>query len=275
MNRSQLINPKRLVVKVGTSSLIYPSGQLNLKTMDQLAFVLSAVRKNGRDVVLVSSGAIGVGLNQLHMTKRPDDIAAQQAIAAIGQNELIAIFNQRFASYGQQVGQVLLTHDVMDYPISKQNVLNTFETLMKLNAIPIVNENDTVAVDELDHKTTFGDNDQLSALVASSIDADLLIVLSDIDGLYDQDPHQHSDAKTVPLVCDVNEEIFKSAGGSSTRFGTGGMITKLKAAKRMIDVNKQMVLASGEDPKIIFDILEGKEVGTLFTPEVEGLKHHG
>ncbi|KRO08191.1 gamma-glutamyl kinase [Paucilactobacillus hokkaidonensis] len=275
--RPQLIDPQRIVVKIGTSSLIYSDGQLNLKTMDELAFVLSAIRKHGRQVILVSSGAIGVGLNQLHLDQRPTDIASQQAIAAIGQNELMAIFNQRFASYGQQIGQVLLTHDVMDYPVSKQNVLNTFERLLTMDAIPIVNENDTVAVDELDHRTTFGDNDQLSALVAASVKADLLVVLSDIDCLYNADPRTNPQATPLSLVTSVTDELFAEAGGSGTRFGTGGMITKLKAAKRMMTAGGQMVLANGHDPKIIFDILAGQSIGTLFTPDehVEGLKKHG
>lgn len=275
--RPYFLDPKRLVVKIGTSSLIYPDGQLNLKTMDDLAFVLSAVRKKGREVILVSSGAIGVGLNQMHLKKRPADIAAQQAIAAIGQNELMAIFNQRFASYGQQIGQVLLTHDVMDYPISRHNVLNTFDQLMSMNAIPIVNENDTVAVDELDHKTTFGDNDQLSAIVATSLDADMLIVLSDIDGLYNADPHVDHQAHTLPYVSAVTTTVLQAAGGSATRFGTGGMVTKLKAAERMLNAGRQMVLANGADPKIIFDILAGKAVGTLFAPasQLGGLEKNG
>ncbi|KRM12129.1 glutamate 5-kinase [Paucilactobacillus suebicus] len=267
--RPNFLDPKRLVVKIGTSSLIYPDGQLNLRTMDELAFVLSAVRKKGREVVLVSSGAIGVGLNQMHLKKRPADIASQQAIASIGQNELMAIFNQRFASYGQQIGQVLLTHDVMDYPHSRENVLNTFDQLMNMNAIPIVNENDTVAVDELDHKTTFGDNDQLSAIVATSLDADLLIVLSDIDALFNADPHVDDDAHPLPYVDEITPAIIEAAGGSGTRFGTGGMVTKLKAAQRVMSAGHQMVLANGTDPKIIFDILAGKSVGTLFAPTLK------
>ncbi|WP_044010779.1 glutamate 5-kinase [Paucilactobacillus wasatchensis] len=273
----QLKDPQRIVVKIGTSSLIYPDGQLNLKTMDELAFVLSAACKHGRQVILVSSGAIGVGLNQLHLNKRPTEMAAQQAIAAIGQNELISIFNQRFASYGQQIGQVLLTHDVMDYPVSKQNVLNTFNKLMEMNAIPIVNENDTVAVDEMDHRTTFGDNDELSALVATSLNADLLIVLSDIDCLYDADPRTNAKATPLSVVTSVTDELLTEAGGSGTRFGTGGMVTKLKAAKRVMAAGSQMVLANGADPKIIFDILAGKPVGTLFTAatHARGLKNHG
>jgi glutamate 5-kinase len=246
--------------------------------MDELAFVLSALQQKGREVVLVTSGAIGVGLNQLHMVKRPEDISAQQAIAAIGQNELMSIFNQRFSNYGQQIGQILLTHDVMDFPVSRQHVLNTFETLIKLKAIPVVNENDTVAVDEMDHKTTFGDNDQLSALVAASIQAQLLIVLSDIDCLYNEDPNKNPNATPLSLVDKIDQQVLDSASGSSTRFGTGGMVTKLKAAKKMMDSGAQMVLANGKDPKIIFDILAQRQIGTLFTPQLttmEGLKQHG
>jgi len=265
--RSQFKMPKRLVVKIGTSSLIYPDGQLNLKTMNELAFTLSAVQNRGLEVVLVTSGAIGVGLDQMHLTKRPVEIARQQAIAAIGQNELMAILNQRFASYSQQIGQILLTHDVMDYPISKKNVLNTFEQLLLMGAIPVVNENDSVSVDEMDHLTTFGDNDQLSALVATAIDADLLIILSDIDGLFDADPHTCANAKTIPLIDEITEAVVNLAGGTGTRFGTGGMVTKLKAAKRVINAGHQMVLANGEDPKIIFDILAGKSIGTLFAAD--------
>lgn len=265
--RSQFKMPKRLVVKIGTSSLIYPDGQLNLKTMNELAFTLSAVQNRGLEVVLVTSGAIGVGLDQMHLTKRPVEIARQQAIAAIGQNELMAILNQRFASYSQQIGQILLTHDVMDYPISKKNVLNTFEQLLLMGAIPVVNENDSVSVDEMDHLTTFGDNDQLSALVATAIDADLLIILSDIDGLFDADPHTCANAKTIPLIDEITEAVVNLAGGTGTRFGTGGMVTKLKAAKRVINAGHQMVLANGEDPKIIFDILAGKSIGTLFVAD--------
>ena len=238
---------KRLVVKIGTSSLIHPNGKVNLQTIDRLAYALTALNNQGYELVLVTSGAIGVGMAELGMSKRPAVIAEQQALAAIGQSELMTLYTQRFSDYGAKIGQLLLTHDVFDYPMNRQHVLDTIDALLAQQVIPVINENDSVAVDELDHRTTFGDNDQLSALVAKQIGADLLVVLSDIDGLYDRDPNRHPDA-----------------GGSSTRFGTGGMVTKLKAAKTMMRAGKQMVLASGRDPRIVLQILAGDPVGTWF-----------
>ncbi|WP_283679033.1 glutamate 5-kinase [Lentilactobacillus sp. Marseille-Q4993] len=269
MVNNRVIKAKRIVVKVGTSSLIMPTGEVNLKTFDQLAFVLSALNKQGKELVLVSSGAIGVGLNKLHLKQRPEEIGAQQALAAVGQSELMTLFTQRFNHYLTDIAQVLLTHDVFDYPVSNESVMSTFECLLQDGIIPIVNENDTVATDELDHHTTFGDNDQLSAIVASHINADLLIVLSDVQGFYDGNPKHDEDAKLLSTVSEVTGSTFAAAGGAGSRFGTGGMQTKLAAAKRMIDENRQMVLASGKDPKIIFDILNGKNVGTWFTNQPE------
>lgn len=259
------IEANRIVVKVGTSSLIHPNGAVNLETFDQLAYTLSALNNQGKELILVSSGAIGVGLNKMHLKKRPSEIGAQQALAAIGQSELMTLFTQRFNHYLTDIAQVLLTHDIFDYPKSNKYVMDTFNCLLKDNVIPIVNENDTVATDELDHKTTFGDNDQLSAIVASHVNADLLIVLSDIDGFYDQNPKKFANASLIPTVNTINEETFTVAGGSGSRFGTGGMQTKLLAAKRMLAENRQMILANGRDPRIILDILAGKKIGTLFT----------
>lgn len=255
---------RRVVVKIGTSSLIHHNGKVNLQTIDRLAYSLAALNNQGLEVVLVSSGAIGVGLDKLHLTKRPAAIADQQAIAAVGQGELLRLYIQRFSDYDTQIGQMLLTHDTFDYPISRQHVLDTLETLLARSIVPIINENDTVAVDEMDHRTTFGDNDQLSALVASQIQADLLIVLSDIDGLYDRDPHKFKEAQKLEAVTSLSQEILRGAGGSSTRFGTGGMVTKLKAAQTMMQAGKQMVLCSGQDPRVILQVLEGKDVGTWF-----------
>jgi len=182
--RKEIIEAKRIIIKVGTSTLIYPNGNINLGAIDQLAFVLSDLRNQGKEIVLVSSGAVGVGMHKMNLAKRPNTIPAQQAIAAIGQAELMNIYNQRFSAYGQQTAQILVTRDVIDYPESRKNVVNTLEQLLAMGTIPIVNENDTVAVDELDHSTKFGDNDQLSAIVTKLIAADLLIILSDIDGFY-------------------------------------------------------------------------------------------
>lgn len=255
---------KRLVVKIGTSSLIHPNGKVNLQTIDRLAYALTALNNQGYELVLVTSGAIGVGMAELGMLKRPAVIAEQQALAAIGQSELMTLYTQRFSDYGAKIGQLLLTHDVFDYPMNRQHVLDTIDALLAQQVIPVINENDSVAVDELDHRTTFGDNDQLSALVAKQIGADLLVVLSDIDGLYDRDPNRHPDAALMPTITQLSAKVLAAAGGSSTRFGTGGMVTKLKAAKTMMRAGKQMVLASGRDPRIVLQILAGDSVGTWF-----------
>ncbi|MEN2327536.1 glutamate 5-kinase [Lacticaseibacillus paracasei] len=255
---------KRLVVKIGTSSLIHPNGKVNLQTIDRLAYALTALNNQGYELVLVTSGAIGVGMAELGMSKRPAVIAEQQALAAIGQSELMTLYTQRFSDYGAKIGQLLLTHDVFDYPMNRQHVLDTIDALLAQQVIPVINENDSVAVDELDHRTTFGDNDQLSALVAKQIGADLLVVLSDIDGLYDRDPNRHPDAALMPTITQLSAKVLAAAGGSSTRFGTGGMVTKLKAAKTMMRAGKQMVLASGRDPRIVLQILAGDPVGTWF-----------
>lgn len=261
------INANRIVVKVGTSSLIHPNGAINLETFDQLAYTLSALNNQGKELILVSSGAMGVGLNKMHLKQRPAEIGAQQALSAIGQSELMTLFTQRFDHYLTDIAQVLLTHDIFDYPKSNKFVMDTFNCLLKDNVVPVVNENDTVATDELDHRTTFGDNDQLSAIVASHMNADLLIVLSDIDGFYDQNPKKFTDAHLISEVSNVADDEFTVAGGSGSRFGTGGMHTKLLAAQRMLAEDRQMVLANGKDPQIIFDILAGKPVGTLFSKE--------
>ncbi|WPP12199.1 glutamate 5-kinase [Lacticaseibacillus paracasei] len=255
---------KRLVVKIGTSSLIHPNGKVNLQTIDRLAYSLTALNNQGYELVLVTSGAIGVGMAELGMSKRPAVIAEQQALAAIGQSELMTLYTQRFSDYGAKIGQLLLTHDVFDYPMNRQHVLDTIDALLAQQVIPVINENESVAVDELDHRTTFGDNDQLSALVAKQIGADLLVVLSDIDGLYDRDPNRHPDATLMPTITQLSAKVLAAAGGSSTRFGTGGMVTKLKAAKTMMRAGKQMVLASGRDPRIVLQILAGDSVGTWF-----------
>lgn len=255
---------KKIIVKVGTSSLICPNGQVNLRTIDRLAYTLSSLSHEGYKIILVSSGAIGVGLASLGLIKRPKEIARQQALAAIGQTELMRIYSQRFLDYQSKVAQILLTRDVLTYPISGQHILNTINTLLSESIIPIINENDTVAVDELDHYTSFSDNDELSALVATKINADLLIVLSDIDAFYDKDPHKFTDAMPIKHVKQMTPELKEAASGSGSQFGTGGMVTKLRAAATIMEAGQKMVLCNGRDPKIIFDILQGKEIGTQF-----------
>ncbi|AVK99411.1 glutamate 5-kinase [Pediococcus inopinatus] len=267
MNKRDL-EAKRIVIKIGTSSLLYQNtSQLNLRAIERLAFVLSDLKNQGKEVVLVSSGAIGVGMGKLGLTKRPETIPAQQAVASVGQGELLGIYEREFQNYGKSVAQMLLTRDVLVYPQSKKNVFNAFQELLKLNVIPIVNENDTVSVDELDHKTKFGDNDQLSAVVADLINADLLIMLSDIDGFYSSNPLTDPNAELYHTVTSIDSSIIQSAGGRGTKFGTGGMVTKLKAAKRILSNNQKMVLANGENPRIIYNILAGEPVGTLFEPK--------
>lgn len=254
----------RLVVKVGTSSLVMKNGRINLPSIDRLAYSLSALNNAGYQVVLVSSGAMGAGLASLNKTKRPSAIAEQQALASLGQVELMRIYSQRFLDYQTRIAQLLLTRDNLEYPLNRTNVLNTIEALLQQKIVPIINENDPVSVDELDHHTTFSDNDELSALVATRIGADLLIVLSDIDGLFDKDPHKNDDARLIDNVTELTPEIRLSATGSSTRFGTGGMVTKLRAAETILDADRQMVLCNGQDPRIILKVVNGEPIGTHF-----------
>ncbi|WP_314061612.1 glutamate 5-kinase [uncultured Vagococcus sp.] len=265
--RDKLIEAKRIVIKVGTSTLMYPNGKPNLQAVDELAFTLSDLVNQGKEVIFVSSGAIGIGLNQLNMKCRPSSIPEQQAVAAIGQSELMTIYNRRFRTYNQQIGQVLLTRDVIDYPESRQNVINTLEQLISMQVVPIINENDSVSVDELDHLTKFGDNDFLSAVVAQLINADLLIMLSDIDGFYSANPTTDPTATLYQHIPQLTQPLFDQAGGngSGSQFGTGGMLSKLNAAKLVLANDQAMVLANGKRPKIMFDILEGRNVGTLFS----------
>lgn len=257
-------NVQRLVVKIGTSSLIHPNGKINLQAIDQLSYTLTGLVNEGKQVILVSSGAIGVGMGQLGLTKRPREIQAQQALASIGQSELMTVYQQRFAVYGQKISQVLLTHDVFDFPASQEHVHHTMKQLLEWGVIPIVNENDAVAVDELDHHTKFGDNDQLSAIVATRSNADLLVMLSDIDGFYTKNPHKFADAKLIDVLHEITEDSVRRAGGAGTELGTGGMVTKLKAAQSILKNNKMMVLANGANPSIIFKIMNNEPIGTLF-----------
>lgn len=210
MAKKRQLDAKRIVVKVGTSTLIHPNGKVNFHAIDQLCYVLTGLVNDGKQVVLVSSGAIGVGMGQVGLHERPESIPAQQALAAIGQSGLMSVYQQRFSLYGQRIGQILLTHDVLEYPLSRQNALNTFNSLLEWGVIPIVNENDTVAVDEMDHHTKFGDNDQLSAIVSSIVDADLLVMLSDIDGFFDKNPRKYSDAKLFERITKIDETALEA-----------------------------------------------------------------
>ena len=270
--RKKLQNSKRIVIKIGTSSLMTTNGKVNYQQFDRLAYVLSTLNKAGKEIVLVSSGAMGVGMDKLNISKRPVSIPGQQAISAIGQCEMMNLYSRFFSHYNQTVGQILLTRDIIEFPESLNNVTNTFDALLEMAIIPVVNENDTVAVEELDHQTKFGDNDQLSAIVANIVGADMLIMLSDIDGFYDKNPTTNPDATLYHTISDVTEDVMAKAGGEGSAFGTGGMITKLKAARYLLQHNREMVLAKAEDLTIIFDILEGYEIGTYFTAKPEIIK---
>ncbi|MDN6397757.1 MAG: glutamate 5-kinase [Alkalibacterium sp.] len=263
--RQKIKDSKRIVIKIGTSTIMYQNGAINLQQVEKLSFVLSDLKNQGKEVILVSSGAIGVGLSRMNLTERPVTIPEQQAIAAIGQTELMRLYSKFFYHYGHQIGQVLLTKDVTDFPVSRKNAVNTFEQLLHKHVVPIVNENDTVSVEELDHLTRFGDNDTLSAIVLELTEADLLIMLSDIDGFYDKNPMKYSDAKRFDLISNISDDILELAQDSTSKFGTGGMITKLNAAKIVLSAGKGMVLANGSNINNLFNILNGEDVGTLFS----------
>jgi len=265
--RTGIKEASRIVVKVGTSSLVYQNGEINLKFIDQLSFTLADLTNRGYEIILVSSGAIGVGLQKLGMNKRPATIPEQQAIAAIGQLELMKLYSQRFQYYNQQSAQVLLTRDIVEFPESRKNVINTFNQLLLMKTVAVVNENDSVAVEELDHLTKFGDNDKLSAIVANLMEADLLIMLSDIEGFFSDNPYTNPNAKLHPHVREITDKHYRMADSSNSRFGTGGMLSKLVAANLVMQNNSRMLLASGKDPTVIFDLLEGKEIGTYFAKD--------
>lgn len=264
--RTSIPQSRRIVIKVGTSTLTYDTGKINFTRMEKLAQVICDLMNQGKEVVLVSSGAIGVGVGKLKLERRPNTVREKQAVAAVGQCELMHLYSKFFAEYGHIVGQILLTRDVVEENRTRTNVINTFESLLEKGILPIVNENDSVATDEIEsgENRVFGDNDTLSAIVAKLIEADLLVILSDIDGFYDQDPHKNPVARLIDVVEEVTPEIEALAGGAGSNRGTGGMITKLHAAKIANQAGVDMVLATGKDPRILLDILEGKNVGTLF-----------
>lgn len=258
--RKNLSNSQRIVIKVGSSTLTHDSGAINLNRLDKLAQILSDLLNQKKEIVLVSSGAIAVGVSKLKLSERPKTTQDKQAAAAVGQGELMHLYSKFFSEYGHMVAQILLTKDVVEEELKRSNVINTFESLIQKGILPIVNENDTVATDEIE----FGDNDSLSALVATLIQADLLILLSDIEGLYDEDPKQNPQAKLISVVETIDETILAKAGGAGSARGTGGMATKLKAAQIATVAHIDMVIALGSKPEIINDILQGKDTGTLF-----------
>lgn len=263
-NRERVKEAKRIVVKVGTSTLTYDNGRINLTRIEKLTRILSDVMNSGKEVILVTSGAIGVGVSKLKLKEKPKTVREKQAVAAVGQCELMHIYSKFFGEYSHTVGQVLLTRDVVEDDHIRVNVCNTFETLIENSIIPIVNENDTVSIDEIENIVKFGDNDNLSAIVSKLVKADLLIILSDIDGFYNSDPRKNPDSMLIREIDEITDELEECCGGAGSNLGTGGMITKLTAARTATESGVDMILANGEDPKIVLDILEGKEIGTLF-----------
>ena len=264
--RQNLRGKKRIVIKIGSSSLTHlQTGELNLLKIERLVRVLSDLRGEGREVVLVSSGAIATGRQALGHRKRPDTLAEKQAYAAVGQARLMMVYQKLFAEYNQTAAQVLLTKDTMVNDASRYNAQNTFVELLKLGTIPIVNENDTVSTSEIPYVDSFGDNDRLSAIVAALIGADLLILLSDIEGLYSDDPRRNPKARFISLVPETTPEFLRMGKDtSSSDVGTGGMSAKLAAARIATDSGADMVIANGDQVETISEITEGEEKGTLF-----------
>ena len=255
----------RIVIKIGTSTLAYATGQLNIRRVEALCKTMSDIRNAGHELILVSSGAIGMGVGKLGLRSRPQDIPTKQAAAAVGQCELMYIYDKLFSEYHHTVAQLLITADNLTNETRHANFTNTLTRLLELGVVPVINENDTVATEEI----VIGDNDTLAARVAQSVGAQMLILLSDIDGLYTADPHTNPEAKLLPLVRRVDEKIRKLAGVSSTTQGTGGMVTKLRAAEICLDCGCEMVIANGNNPAALYDIVEGKPVGTRFVGERE------
>ena len=254
---------RRIVVKVGTSSITYDTGMVNIRQIEKLCRILADIKNSGREVVLVTSGAIAVGASKLGLKHKPRTIPEKQAAAAVGQCELMYIYDKHFIEYHHKVAQILLTRDIIDSDERRGHAVNTMETILEQGVIPIVNENDSVSVEEI----RIGDNDTLSALVASLVHADALILLSDIDGLFESDPHENPDAEIIPCVTAIDRHIEAIAGGAGSSRGTGGMATKIAAAKICFDAGCTMAIINSNRLEGIYDLLEGRQVGTIFQKE--------
>ena len=251
---------KRIVVKVGTSTLTYSTGKTNIRRMHKLVSVLSDVVNSGVEVALVTSGAIGVGVGKLGLKEKPADTAGKQAAATIGQCELMFMYDKLFFFFCHTIGQLIITKSDVEKDERRPNLVNTFNKLFEFGAIPVINENDSVAVEEI----VYGDNDSLSAIVAKLVNADALIILTDIDGLYDANPNENEDAKLIPVVTEINEDLYAIAGGKGSTLGTGGMVTKLHAAEITMGAGIDTIVMNGENPTEIYKALDGKQVGTFF-----------
>ncbi len=250
----------RIVIKIGTSTLAHPSGLLNIKRVEELCKIMSDLKNAGNEIILVSSGAIAMGVGKLSLPEKPRDIPTRQAAAAVGQCELMYTYDKLFAEYNHTVAQILITGDDVEHENRRHNFENTILRLLQLGVLPIINENDTISTDEI----VIGDNDTLGAIVAKAVGADLFILLSDIDGLFTADPHKDENARLIDVVEEITPEIEKMTGGAGSKLGTGGMTTKLKAAATANAAGIDMVIANGKNPKLLYDIVDGKNVGTKF-----------
>ncbi len=254
---------KLTVIKVGTSTLTYENGKINYRRIEALCKVLSDLQNSGEQIILVSSGAIGVGMGKAGLSQRPTETKKKQALAAIGQCELMYMYDKLFGEYNHTVAQILLTKYAVETDHQKQNVINTIDELLSMNIIPIINENDTVAIDELEGNN-FGDNDMLSAIVAGLVQADRLVILTDIDGLYDSNPRTNPDAKKIDIVENIGEEILAMAAGTGSNRGTGGMVTKLHAADYATKRGVECFVMNGSNPNALYYVFDGLNVGTKF-----------
>lgn len=251
----------RMVIKVGTSTLTHPTGWQNIRMIERLCRVLSDLKNAGHEIILVSSGAIGMGVGKLSLSERPKDIPTKQAAAAVGQCELMYTYDKLFSEYHHTVAQILLTASDIDCENRRENFHNTLSRLLELGAIPVINENDTVATDEI----VIGDNDTLAAMTAVSVSADLLVLLSDIDGLYTANPRTDANARLISMVNEITPEILSLAEGKGSELSTGGMTTKLRAASTCMASGVDMIIANGGNPELLYDIADGKPIGTRFS----------
>ena len=255
----------RIVVKIGTSTLTHGNtGHLNIRRVEELCKVISDIKNAGNDIIVVSSGAIGMGVGKLGLRERPTDIPTKQAAAAVGQCTLMYTYDKLFSEYSHKVAQLLITGDDVENETRHSNFSNTLNRLLELGAIPIINENDTVATNEI----VIGDNDTLAAIVAESINADKLVLLSDIDGLYTADPHTDPNAKLIRHANKIDDEIIALASGTSCSLGTGGMVTKLQAAKICLNCGCEMIITNGNKPSNLYAILDGQHIGTIFSEKI-------
>jgi len=259
----------RIVIKIGTSSLTYNTGKLNHRYIEEFVGVVCDLKNIGYEVVIVSSGAIGAGIGKINLRRKPEETAKKRALAAIGQISLMAIYEELFNVYECRVAQVLLTKSALQDVNNYESIVNSFSRMFEFGVLPIVNENDVVASDNVNSNDLFGDNDTLSAYVAQFLQADLLVIFSDIDGLYDKDPRKNADAQFIPVVTEVNDEIYQMAEGAGTKRGQGGMLTKLYAASIAFDAGIDMVITNSSRPEELYEIVTGNIAGTLFSAKSE------